>query len=215
MMEPASLPFGQQPVKSGSAAQTITLVNSQNIPLQVGSITIKSSSGASAADDFVETDNCLGSVAPGSSCTINVIFTPAAAGAVSATLQIHDNLNATAGGAKQHPQKIALAGNGVVPVTVSTHAIAFHALKVGGTSASKHVKVVNRLEVPITLTGITADGDFQITSNTCGNELAASQSCKIGLAFGPTAPGQQKGSLTITDSANAEPVTVSLKGSGS
>src|SRR5256884_4260307 len=58
--------------------------------------------------DFAETDNCGGSVAAGASCTINVTFTPGAAGSRTAAISITDNAPAS-------PQTISLSGTGLAP----------------------------------------------------------------------------------------------------
>ncbi|PYU20129.1 MAG: hypothetical protein DMG30_22155, partial [Acidobacteria bacterium] len=63
-----------------TATQTVTLTNTGTTSLTVSSIVI---SGTNSAD-FAETDNCGSSVAAGASCTINVTFTPGAAGSRTA-----------------------------------------------------------------------------------------------------------------------------------
>jgi hypothetical protein len=55
--------------------------------------------------DFTQTNTCGASVAVGASCTINVTFTPTAAGPRSGTLTINDNASGS-------PQTVALAGAG-------------------------------------------------------------------------------------------------------
>jgi hypothetical protein len=62
--------------------------------------------------DFSQTNNCTGGLPGGSSCAINVIFTPGATGMRSATLSIIDN-------AANSPQTIAVNGNGITDFSVS------------------------------------------------------------------------------------------------
>ena len=100
-ISPASLTFAAQAVASASAAQTISLKNSGNADLTGVKITI---AGVDAAS-FAETNNCGTTVAAGASCNVNVVFTPASAGALSATVNIADN-------AANSPQAIALSGTG-------------------------------------------------------------------------------------------------------
>ena len=100
-ISPASLTFAAQAVATASAAQTISLKNSGNADLTGVKITI---AGADAAS-FAETNNCGTTVAAGASCNVNVVFTPASAGALSATVNIADN-------AANSPQAIALSGTG-------------------------------------------------------------------------------------------------------
>src|SRR5207302_1772734 len=84
--------FGEQRVGTTSAAQTVTLTNSGGAPLNLTSITV---TGAQAADfAFAAGNTCptgAGSVAPGTSCTIGVSFTPAAPGARAAAVNITDD----------------------------------------------------------------------------------------------------------------------------
>jgi len=96
-LTPASLTFAARPVSTTSPAQTVTLSNPG-----AGSITLSS---ITASGDFAATNNCPASVASGGSCTINVIFTPLAAGARSGTLSV-------ASTATGSPHLVALAGTG-------------------------------------------------------------------------------------------------------
>jgi hypothetical protein len=87
-------------VRTSSAAKSVTLKNNLTTAL---SITI----GFTGADpgDFGETDNCGGSVAAHSSCTISVKFTPTATGSRTATLNVNDSAN-------NSPQQVSLTGTG-------------------------------------------------------------------------------------------------------
>src|SRR6266550_623919 len=75
-----SLAFGNQLVATASAAQSVPLTNGGNRPLTIASIAVTGTN----TGDFAETDNCGSSVAAGASCTINVTFTPGAAGSRTA-----------------------------------------------------------------------------------------------------------------------------------
>jgi hypothetical protein len=100
-ISPASLAFAAQAVATASAAQTVSLKNSGNADLTGVKITV---AGADAAS-FAETNNCGTTVAAGASCNVNVVFTPASAGVLSATVNIADS-------AANSPQAIALSGTG-------------------------------------------------------------------------------------------------------
>jgi hypothetical protein len=69
-------------------------------------------SGTNTAD-FSQTNDCAGGLPGGSSCTINVIFTPGSTGTRSAVLSIIDN-------AANSPQRIAISGNGIADFSVSS-----------------------------------------------------------------------------------------------
>jgi hypothetical protein len=94
---PTALTFGTQVVQSTSASQAVTLSNAGPATLSI--------SGITTSGDFSQTNTCNGSVVAGSSCAINVSFTPAAAGARTGTLTISDN---TSGGS----QMVSLTGTG-------------------------------------------------------------------------------------------------------
>jgi sugar lactone lactonase YvrE len=99
---PATLSISQN-VGGTSPAQPVTLYNFGGSPLSILSI---STSGSG----FAETNNCPGALAAGSTCTVNVTFTPSAAGTVNGTLNISDN-----SGNLGSAQSIALSGTGTAP----------------------------------------------------------------------------------------------------
>lgn len=100
-LTPTGLTFTGEDPGSTSAAHTVKLTNSGNVALAVSSITI----GGTNRGDFAQTHNCGSSVAASARCTIEVTFTPTAAGSRSGTLNITDN-------AQGSPQTVALAGSG-------------------------------------------------------------------------------------------------------
>jgi hypothetical protein len=100
-ISPTSLTFATQAVATASAAQSISLKNSGNADLSGVKIAV---TGADAAS-FAETNNCGATVSAGTSCSVNVVFTPASAAALSATVSITNN-------AANSPQTIALSGTG-------------------------------------------------------------------------------------------------------
>ena len=84
-----SLAFQLQAGSSGysSDPQPVTLTNSGSSNLSVSSIQI----GGSDTGDFSETDNCVGTIGAGASCTINVVFTDNNPNGGSANVQIFSN----------------------------------------------------------------------------------------------------------------------------
>jgi hypothetical protein len=197
-VSPASLSFSSQALGNTSTPKTITVQSTGTGPLQVTSIIV--------AALFSETDNCIGIVAPGASCTIQVTFSPTILGSASGTVVITDNAGT---------QTVAVTGSGSSPVTLSPTSLSFGNMAVGDTSAVKNLSVTNRLNVALSFTGITATGPFAVASNTCGGSIAAGANCTIGVTFTPTALGNATGVLTIADSALNSPQTVNLTGTGS
>jgi hypothetical protein len=97
-----SLAFGNQLVGTPATEQSATLTNNGTGTLMIGAIAV----GGSDPGDFVESDDCGGSVAAGAHCSINVTFTPAATGSRTATISINDS-------APTSPQTISLSGEGI------------------------------------------------------------------------------------------------------
>lgn len=62
--------------------------------------------------DFAETDNCAGTVQPGTACTVQITFTPTASGARTGTMVLADS-------AAGSPETVSLEGTGGVPFTLS------------------------------------------------------------------------------------------------
>jgi len=86
-LSPSSLTFQTQTDGTSSAAQTLTLANSGNAPLNIASIEV----GGTDPGDFAETNNCGSSLAAAANCTISVTFKPMAAGSRMATVVVTDN----------------------------------------------------------------------------------------------------------------------------
>ena len=96
--------------------------------------------------------------------------------------------------------------------SVSTNFVSFDPLLIGNTSAPKIVTLTNNGTAPLTVSSITATGDFS-QSNNCAT-LAPGASCSISAVFSPTAPNDRFGTLTINDDAASAPQTTALMGTG-
>jgi hypothetical protein len=88
-VSPNTLTFSSQTDGTSSASQPVTLSNTGGVSLAINSYTF---TGANPTE-FSQTHNCTGNLGAGASCTINVTFSPTAAGSPSATLTV-----ATTGG---------------------------------------------------------------------------------------------------------------------
>ena len=98
-LTPSSVSFPDQTVGTTSPAKVVTLGNSGNAPLSIGSI--------ATSGDFAQTNTCAASLVAGSTCQISVTFAPSAAGSRSGSLSVSDN-------AAGSPQSVALSGNGII-----------------------------------------------------------------------------------------------------
>jgi len=128
----SSLSFAALNVGTTSGAQTLTITNSGNGPLSILSVQVNG--------DFSQTNNCS-TVAPTSTCTVQVSFTPTSAGQRTGNLTITSS-------AIGSPQSVSLVGSGVdfsMPATGGTSTIKaggtatyqFNVQSVGGTFSSK------------------------------------------------------------------------------
>ncbi len=100
IFSPTSLNFYNQAVGTTSPAQAVILTNAGDA--------IMSIIGIQAAGDFGQTNNCPTTLAAGVSCSINVSFTPSAAGIRTGLLEVTDS-------AANSPQSITLTGGAVIP----------------------------------------------------------------------------------------------------
>jgi hypothetical protein len=204
-LSPTSLTFSGQSVGSTSNSQGVLLNNPGAAALTVASIV--------ATGDFVQANNCGTSVAAGGDCTINVTFTPTATGTRSGSLTMTDNSNGLTGSV----QTMTLSGTGLAPTaSVSTTSLTFSGEDLSTTSSPRGVTLNNTGTSALSITSITASGDFAQT-NHCGPSVVAGSNCTINVTFTPTATGARSGSLTITDNSNGaagSTQTVSLSGTG-
>jgi hypothetical protein len=199
-LSPTSLAYPTQLINTISPAKTLTLTNKASTPLSITSI-------STTGDFTIATRTCGTSLAAGTSCTVNVAFKPTGIGTRTGSL------SATYGGGGT-PSKVTLSGIGTM-VLVSPTSLTYVAQKVGTTSLAKAITITNKGTSILTISSIAKTGDFIITSKTCGTSLAAGTSCKVNMAFKPTALGTRTGSLSITHNGGASPAKVSLTGTGS
>jgi parallel beta-helix repeat protein len=193
-VSPQSVNFPNQILQTPSVAQTVTLANAGNLPLQVSSITVNG--------DFTQSNNCGTSVNAGTSCTISVVFTPTTIGTRIANLSI-----VTSAGAFN----VGLSGRGSSATAVAApQALAFGNQLVNATSHAQAITLTSGIN-PLQISSIVASGDFAQTNN-CGTVLSVATSCSIQVTFSPRATGARTGAVTITSNEGA--LVVSLSGNG-
>jgi len=155
--------------------------------------------------DFSETDNCGTGLNPGSSCQIEVTYTPTATGVRRGNLVIWDSdpgsphmgrLQATATAVNREPHQIFLDA------------------KVGKTSSPKTITVTNTSSTPLYLPSIEVPAPFNQTNN-CPTQLSPGGHCTISVTFTPKKTGTAKGTLLINDADLTSPQGVGLLGTGS
>ena len=208
-VSPSSLTFGSLSVGTASAAQIVTLNNTGNTALSVTSVSI---SGTNATD-FAETNNCGASVPAGSSCTVSINFTPAAAGSRVASLAIADSATGS-------PQCITVSGTGTtIPgsATLSPSSVTFSSEAIDMSSPTQTMTLTNTGTTALTISGIAIAGtnssDFT-QNNNCGSSVAAGATCTIVMQFTPAAVGVRAATISISDNAASTPQTAALSGTG-
>jgi len=197
-VSPNALGFGSVATGSSSAAQAVTITNSGTAAAPVTAI--------STSGDFSQTNNCGSSIAAGTSCAVNVVFTPSTTGTRSG------NLTATVSGITT---TVALSGTGVAPgpiLNANPGSLTFGGTVVGTSSTTQAVTVSNSGTTSATVSGVSTTGDFSQTNN-CAT-LAVGASCTVTVTFTPTTSGTRTGAVSITSNANNSPTSVSLTGSG-
>jgi len=202
-LSPTSLTFATQYLGTPSAVQSVTLSNYGTVALGISSI------GFTGADpkDFAQTHTCAASVAPGSSCTINITFNPTAVGSRTALLSVKD----TASGS---PQTVSVSGTGTI-VKLSTTLLFFHCSTGRNCPPPPEtVTLTNVGSTTLAISGITITGSAFSGTNNCGSSVAAGKSCTITVKCGMLA-GTFEGLITITDNGGASPQQVRLFGTTS
>jgi len=110
---------------------------------------------------------------------------------------------------------VTIIQNNTQPVSVSPLAMTFKAQTVGTKGPSQTVLFTNDETTSLAITkvalGGTNPGDF-ILKNACGSSLLAGARCTLTVTFDPTATGARTATVSITDGAGTQ--TVSLTGTG-
>jgi hypothetical protein len=208
---PSSLNFNNQQVGTPSTSQPVVITNKDGTAVNLWQITFV---GANAADfSKSNTSTCGNSLGAGANCTVNVIFTPAAAGSRTASLLISDD-----GGGS--PQAVTLTGTGTSgpAARLSTSAVVFGEQAVGTTSHGETVVLTNAGDRPLAVGSMTVVGatgrDFAQT-NTCGSSLAPGASCTIEIRFTPRAMGTRTAVINVLSNHQSGNLQLKVQGTGS
>ena len=202
-----NLNFPTQQQGTVSAAQTITVTNSGDVPLTLIAATIVSG-------DFSVVNGCGSTLVAHASCALLVTFAPTRTGAQDGVLHLADFFRT---------QTVALNGLGIAPPGVSLSpagGLTFGAVGLGlnasAQTTAQTVALTNNGGVPLTIQSITTTGDFTLVAglNTCGNSLAPAATCTAAVAFTPSTTGLRSGQLRFTDGATGSPQILALSGTG-
>ncbi len=216
---PGTLSWASVPVGSTGTAIIVTIANNagsaQTFSYSTGGDFTVLPGGATPCGASPATLNVL------NKCTLSITFSPSINGSIKGALTIAD----TASGVVYNPQSVGLSGTGTggatSPLLFQPTNLGFGNVVVGNTPVAKTVTVKNSTTSAISLTGLTASGDFALSTagqNRCqtGTVLNPGLTCVVGVLFTPATQGGLDGSVKITDNATTGPTTqiLDLTGSG-
>ena len=80
-------------------------------------------------------------------------------------------------------------------------------------SGVQTVTLTNSGIAPLTISSVTAQGEFKVSDN-CGKSVNAGAKCTITVRSAPTTEGTLAGTITLHDSASSKPQIIELSGAG-
>ena len=205
-LAPSGLTYSTQVINTNSPAQQATLTNTGNIAISITSI--------ATTGTFSQTNNCGTTLAGNATCTINVVFTPTKAGALTGTLTVTDN-------APNSPQTATLSGVGTV-LSISPTSLSFGTQKAKTSSAPQTVTITNVAKTAVSTSKISVTGtratSFPIqSSSTCPlgtGSIAAGASCTVVVVFDPQLTGALTANLNIVAAGGGSPHVIPMSGTG-
>lgn len=208
VVDPMSLSFSAQQVGAPpSSPQILTVTNTGGAPMGHVGFEI---SGPGAASFAWKASTCGATLAPGNSCTVQVVFKPSATGLAIATLPVSSSTRGV------QSATVSLNGTGrfATGLAATPAQLTFAPQARGRTSAAQSVLIKNN--GPDSAAGLTftLSGPFAVVQNTCGAALAAGATCSASVVFTPMQYGPLSGALTISSLAGIVPATVALSGIG-
>ena len=182
-----------------SGVRTVTVQSTGTGPLTIAGVSL---AGTDASQFLITGNFCTGAVlAPGGTCSVNVVSMPNVARSHHATLVIADD-DVFA------PQVVRFAEYAISPQPqpVPT-SVAFPATLVGQDSATTTVTLNNPGDRPLDVTSVSLGGsnpgDFVIVTDHCsGTSVPVGGACTVTVRFRPTAAGTRTATLTFTDKSD-------------
>lgn len=210
-VSPTSVAFGSQAVGTTSSAQRVILTSSGTGSLTLGSSAV--TIGGTHASDFALTTTCSNNqvLAPASTCTIDVTFTPGLTGSRSANLVITSDDASS-------PTVVPLTGTGSQAVaTASPSSLDFGVVAVGTTSGAETLTITSSGTADLVLGTATITGSDAVmfamgTDNCSGQTLVPTATCTIDLTFTPTSEGSRSATLSLPSNDVGTPLSVALTG---
>ena len=189
---------------------TLSVAKNQPQPVTIEQPLMVSDSSAPPAQFIVQPNNCS-VIAPGTSCTVPIVFQPNGLRKRTALLLITSNA-----GNDNGVLSVNLVGHGKQgTLSIKPGSLSFPVAQVAATpTSSKSVTLTNKNAVRMTISGISSSNPnvFQLTNN-CPTTLQPSAQCTFSVGFMADRNGAIGGKIFISDNA-AGPNRVNLSGSG-
>jgi len=202
LISPTNLSFSPQGAGTTSAPLAVTLTN-------IGVSTISAPTVSfigTAANVFSQTNNCGSSLAAGSSCTLEVTFSPTQSDVRSqAILNLAESTSIRS--------QVNLSGYSTpTNATLSPSSLNFPNTAIG-TSSSLPATLTNSGLETLAISSIHIYGVFTETNN-CGANLASGASCTIQVEFTPTSAVAYSNHLYLYDDAGNGTQSIPVSGTG-
>jgi hypothetical protein len=183
------------------------VTNSGGLPLANVGFQI---TGSAASSYSLTANTCGATLAAAASCSVGVVFTPAATGSIAATLSVSSSTaNVTA-------VAVYLNGSAVVAsgMTANATQIGFGAIALGTTATAQTVTITNASSYSITAPALAVSTPFTLTQNTCSGTMAAGGTCAATVNFSPTVAGAYSGALTASSTMVTSTLSIPVSGVG-
>ncbi len=234
---PPSISFAAAPgsiVVNGTSVGTLTINNPNATPLVANGFTFNYLPGLVNAPVPNPSSTCVGAAptaAPGASfstqpvsftlpaggsCTFSVTFTSATAGTYSGNIAA-GLIVTPAGSSNATPFNLTVTAAPAPAVTLVPTSVNFGTRTVNTTSPPSTVSLGNSGTALLSISSITASGDFAFTTSCplSPSTLAVSLACPINITFTPLAATLRSGNISIASNAPGSPHTIALSGTGS
>ena len=210
----AQIDFGSIAMAYSSEFYNVQITNTGQVAMNQPTFSL---TGANPGDYVVanptQVPACVGSLAPGGRCNVQVQFSPQALGVRTATLVI------TGSNAVPATATVSLTGTGVplYNLRATPTQLSFTPTQVQSSSLPQAVSIQSQSRQKLLGISYTVTGPYQLAAspNACGNSLLAGAQCTLEVVFAPTAAGDQPGTITVSStSAGVTPVVIALDGTG-
>ncbi len=192
--------FGKVPAGQISHV-VVNLTNCGNAPLSIGS--------AVSGSSLVSVSQTCGTIAPGGVCGLQLNYAPIDSSGLSTTVTLTLNTQIPT-------QLLHVSGSGVAPKLSAPVSLGLGELVVGTTQPILlSASLSNVGTAPLTITGLTASGDFAVTNHCPATLPVAYGFCSFEISFLPSATGVRTGTVTVFSNDPLHPQTViPLSGTG-